>query len=136
MAENESDSGIFTCRLAYLAGIFDAGASFQVRQRRQRRTFYAVRLTISVPGPATAQLLQDTFGGKLEFATPTHRTTAKVAWYDRRQIAQALETLLPYLYAQKERSQAMLDFIDCPCDEHMERVMASVDPWKKIGARR
>lgn len=115
--------------IAYLAGIFDAGAYFQVRKRAQpgRMVFYGVQLHVTMPNPTIANLFQRVFGGKLETVTNINQQHGKLAWYSRDAIYDLLVKLQPY--AQHRKFSAMLDFLDCPCDEHMQLVMARVDPW-------
>lgn len=121
LVQNHNDLG--RDQTAYLAGIFDVGASFQVR----KRDGYAVRLTVSMPSPTIATVFERALGGKLEIVSGTNRNSGHLAWYSRDAIYTLLVRLQPY--AQHTKFNAMLDFLDCPCDQHMQAVMERVDPW-------
>ena len=125
--------GLPHLKLAYLAGMFDVGASFVITKRTERDT-YLLEVIKRKDDYESMEFITAVFGGKIHRASRS-RLNKQDIWeikYASEKAYAILKQIYPYLKAQKRIAEICIEFQD----KYWEGTPMKVSPARKvIGAK-
>ena len=108
-------AGIPYLKVAYLAGMFDVGASFVITRRIEPgRNSYLLEVIKRKNDYETMEFTKETFGGKIHLASRS-RLNKQDIWelkYSSQKAYAILKQIYPYLKAQKRIAEICMEFQD------------------------